>query len=81
MTRRDRSASVLVNAGPQQATSWRDASWKSSLPDLIFATDRSWLFSTVRTCIGGPDTLIDSFLDHPELGARARRVVPGENAV
>jgi len=50
---------VLVQAGPDQALTWRGI-----LPDLIFPLDRSWLFSMLWddewTCVGGPTTLIDS---------------------
>jgi len=34
---------VLVEAGPQETRTWRDADFKSALPDLVFPTDRSWL--------------------------------------
>lgn len=73
---------VLVEAGPQQAASWRlrDA-WKSgrgSLPDVMFPSDRSWLVSTLWdddwTCIGGRAPLIADLLGDPELAPRARQV-------
>ncbi len=74
---------VLVQAGPEQAASWRHSdlsSYRSSrLPDLIFPVDRSWLVSTLWdddwTCIGGPVALIDDFLNHPDLGSRTRQVM------
>lgn len=60
---------VLVEAGPEQAATWRhhgDRSfWKGSLPNLMFPADHSWLVSTLWdddwTCIGGPAALIDRF--------------------
>jgi hypothetical protein len=75
---------VLVDAGPQEAAAWRDADFKGALPDLMFPKDRSWLFSTLWdddwTCIGGSEQLVGSFLAHPVLGPRARRVALGEDA-
>lgn len=73
---------VLVEAGPQQAATWRgyDAQtfWKGVLPNMMFPADRSWLVSTLWdddwSCVGGSAALVDSFLRHPELGPRARRV-------
>ena len=75
---------VLVEAGPEQAGSWREYHplWnrKGPLPDLMFAADRSWLLSTMWdddwTCIGGPSELVDSFLSHPDLRHRVRQVDP-----
>jgi hypothetical protein len=69
---------VLVEAGPQQAATWRRSGdwsfWKGALPNVIFPADRSWLVSTLWdddwTCIGGPAGLVESFLRHPELDAR-----------
>lgn len=68
---------VLVEAGPRQAATWRrDGSlwWRDVLPDLIFPADRSWLVSTLCdddwTCLGGPASLVDRFLAHPDLQAR-----------
>ncbi len=72
---------VLIEAGPQQTT-WRDSAWNWTLPELMFPVDRSWLVSTRWdddwTCIGGSEELVSSFLRHPELGPRARRMSPGE---
>jgi hypothetical protein len=71
---------VLVEAGPEQAATWRREgwAWKGVLPDLIFPTDRSWLFSTLWdddwTCIGGPRELVDAFLNDPDLQHHAREV-------
>jgi hypothetical protein len=79
---------VLVQAGPKQAVSWRQsegpqAPWKGALPDLMFPANRSWLFSTLWddhwSCIGGSEALIADFINDPELGRRARTVVPGED--
>lgn len=72
-------AYVLVEAGPEQAASWRDAGWLNwALPDLLFPADRSWLLSTTAdlgrpgTSIGGSEQLVNSFLHHTVLGPRAR---------
>jgi hypothetical protein len=77
---------VLVEAGPEQAGTWRDSRpwsfWKGVLPNLMFPADRSWLVSTLWdddwTCIGGRAALIDSFLPHP--GLQARAVTLGQDA-
>lgn len=69
---------VLVQAGPEQAATWRrddlPSFWKGALPNLMFPADRSWLVSTLWddewTCIGGPAALIDSFTRQPRLQAR-----------
>jgi hypothetical protein len=75
---------VLVEAGPQEAATWRDAEFKGALPDLMFPEDRSWLVSTLWdddwTSIGGSEELVSSFLAHPVLGPGARRVALGEDA-
>ncbi|OHV03960.1 hypothetical protein BKN37_12395 [Mycobacterium talmoniae] len=79
---------VLVQAGPEQAASWRSTNaqypWESRLPDLMFPEDRSWLLSTLWdddwTCLGGSATLIDGFCNHPGLRPRVRRVNLGEDA-
>jgi hypothetical protein len=71
---------VLVEAGPEQARTWREGGehWKSPMPDLMFPADRSWLVSTLWdddwTCIGGSRGLVDAFLAHPDLRHRAREV-------
>jgi hypothetical protein len=56
--------------------------WRDVLPDLMFPADRSWLVSTLCdddwACAGGPASLVDRFLAHPDL--RARPVQPGEDA-
>jgi hypothetical protein len=70
---------VLVEAGPEQAATWRRTGlrsfWKGRLPNLMFPADRSWLVSTLWdddwTCIGGTARLVAGFLRHPGLQARA----------
>jgi hypothetical protein len=77
---------VLVEAGPEQAATWRRSDggsfWNGVLPNLMFPADRSWLLSTLWdddwTCIGGPAGFVDKFLRHPRL--RARPVALGEDA-
>ena len=77
---------VLVEAGPEQAATWRrrdqGSFWKGVLPNLMFPADRSWLVSTLWdddwTCIGGPAELVNKFLCHPDLQARA--VALGQDA-
>lgn len=72
---------VLVEAGPEQAESWRryDGAtfWKGALPNLMFPADHSWLLSAMWDddwiSIGGSRELVSSFLKHAELGPRARR--------
>jgi hypothetical protein len=77
---------VLVEAGPQQAATWRHSGgwsfWKGALPNLMFPVDRSWLVSTLWdddwTCIGGPAKLVDKFVRDRVL--RARPVALGQDA-
>jgi hypothetical protein len=78
---------VLVEAGPRQAATWRRGEvgsrwWRDVLPDLMFPADRSWLVSTWCdddwTCLGGPASLADAVLAHPDLEARSVR--PGQDA-
>jgi hypothetical protein len=78
---------VLVEAGPQQAASWRrreaaSSLWGNVLPDLMFPVERSWLFSAWCdddwACVGGSVGLVEEFVAHPDL--RARVVRPGEEA-
>lgn len=67
---------VLVEAGPQQALTWRTVNWHQgrTLPDLIFPADRRWLASRLWDddwiCLGGPTGLIQTLLRHPDIGAR-----------
>jgi len=77
---------VLVEAGPEQAVSWRPSDGRafgtSDLPSLIFPADHSWLVSTLWdddwTCLGGPAGLVGRFLRHPNL--QARPVALGQDA-
>ena len=77
---------VLVEAGRQQAATWRLSGgwsfWKGALPNLMFPADRSWLISTLWdddwTCLGGAATLVDKFVRDPAL--RARLVALGQDA-
>jgi hypothetical protein len=77
---------VLVEAGPEQAGTWRQTDvrsfWKGALPNLMFPADRSWLVSTLWdddwTCIGGPAALVGGFLRHPDL--EGRQVALGQDA-
>jgi hypothetical protein len=77
---------VLVEAGPEQAASWRLhgpwSFWKGALPNLMFPADHSWLVSTLWdddwTCIGGPAELVGRFVRHPDL--QAQRVALGQDA-
>ena len=77
---------VLVEAGPEQAATWRQhgpwSFWKGALPSLMFPTDQSWLISTLWdddwSCIGGPDGLVRPFLSHPDL--QTRLVALGQDA-
>jgi hypothetical protein len=67
---------VVVEAGPQQAATWRDPGgfFTGILPNLMFPGDCSWLVSALWddywTCIGGPAELVDNFVRHPVLQAR-----------
>lgn len=75
---------VLVEAGPEQALTWRTLTWRQrrSLPDLIFPTDRRWLVSRLFDddwiCVGGPAGLVLELLRHPDLDTR--RVELGQDA-
>jgi hypothetical protein len=77
---------VLVEAGPEQAATWRQSGpwsfWKGALPNLMFPADRSWLVSTLWdddwSCIGGPAGLVNRFLSQPDL--QARPVALGQDA-
>lgn len=70
---------VLVQAGPDQAASWRDLDgalpWHSALPELIFPADRSWLVSALWDddwmCVGGTADLIRALASEPRLPARS----------
>jgi hypothetical protein len=76
---------VLVQAGCDQAASWRSndgRAWRGALPDLLFPLDRSWLVSYLWDddwrCLGGSRDLVDAVLAEPAL--RAREVALGEDA-
>lgn len=75
---------VLVQAGPDEALSWRRnlQSWRAPGPDLVFPDDRAWLMSWLWDddwrCLGGSSELIDRFLRQPQL--EVRRVELGEDA-
>lgn len=75
---------VLVLAGPDEALTWRnDLQWFHGRgPDLIFPTDRSWLLSWLWDddwyCFGGPQHLVQSFLNLSDL--QVRRVSLTEDA-
>ena len=76
---------VLVQAGPEEAASWRGiGATPLLLPELMFPADRSWLVTTLWdddwTCVGGPVPLVDALLNHPDLRARVRRVSLDEDA-
>jgi hypothetical protein len=69
---------VLVEAGPEQAASWRDGGWSSlrgALPDVMFPNDRSWLVSRLWDddwrCLGGTADLIAAVIAEPSLEARS----------
>jgi len=78
---------VLVQAGPEQALTWRTGHMRGgitgSLPDLFFPADRSWLVSGLWddtwNCIGGPEALIAALERNPL--ANARRVQPDQDAL
>lgn len=77
---------VLVEAGPEQAATWRDRAstrfWPGVMPNLLFPADHSWLVSALWdddwSCIGGPTGLVEKFLRHPDL--QARSVALGQDA-
>jgi hypothetical protein len=81
---------VLIEAGPEQAATWRPApggqnNWKSTeLPDLIFPEDHAWLVSTLWdddwSCIGGSEALIADLLEDRVLGPQVCRVSLSEDA-
>jgi hypothetical protein len=77
---------VLVEAGPEQALTWRTGHMRwaaGALPDLFFPADRSWLVSALWddtwTCVGGPADLIDA-LQRNRL-VNARQVQPDQDAL
>lgn len=77
---------VLVEAGPEQAATWRTGHMRSQygiLPDLMFPADRAWLVSALWddtwTCVGGSRRLVSGLADDPLV--RARPVHPDEDAM
>lgn len=75
---------VLVEAGPEQALTWRTPTWRQhgTLPELIFPTDRRWLVSRLIDddwiCVGGPAGLVQQLVSDPDL--ETRRVELGHDA-
>ncbi|MET8092994.1 hypothetical protein [Micromonospora sp. NPDC005220] len=75
---------VLVEAGPEQALSWRTGHLRGdgALPDLFFPADRSWLVSALWddtwTDIGASGALLAALRGNPLVNAR--RVRPDEDA-
>ncbi|MEH1164012.1 hypothetical protein V6V47_01345 [Micromonospora sp. CPCC 205539] len=79
-------AYVLVEAGPEQALTWRTGHMRhgaGSLPDLFFPTDHSWLVSALWddtwTDVGGSGDLIAALHRNPLVNARP--VGPDEDAL
>ncbi|MDQ6934357.1 MAG: hypothetical protein M3130_03575 [Actinomycetota bacterium] len=77
---------VLVEAGPDQALTWRTGHMRAAfgtLPDLFFPADRSWLVSALWddtwSCIGGSLDVIEALHDEPLVNAR--RVTPDQDAL
>ncbi len=78
---------ILVEAGPEQALTWRTGHIRGgllgALPDLFFPADRSWLASALWndtwTDFGGSAELIEALQRDPV--ANARRVQPDQDAV
>lgn len=75
---------VLVEAGPEQALTWRTGHMRADgpLPDLFFPADRSWLVSALWddtwTDVGGSAAVIAGLRSNPLVGARPVR--PDEDA-
>ena len=67
---------VLVEAGPEEALTWRTGHMRGegSLPDLFFPRDRSWLVSALWddlwTDVGGSAALIAALRRDPLVNAR-----------
>ena len=67
---------VLVEAGPEQALTWRTGHMRGEgpLPDLFFPADHSWLVSALWddtwADIGGTEMLIRALQGHPLVNAR-----------
>jgi hypothetical protein len=71
---------VLVEAGPQQAATWRSdrSSGRGPVPDVVFPGDHAWLLSTLWDddwrCLGGSGGLVEAVLLDPRLDARRVRL-------
>ncbi|GIF72135.1 hypothetical protein [Asanoa siamensis] len=67
---------VLVEAGPEQALTWRAGHMRGDgpLPDLFFPSDHSWLVSALWddtwTAFGGSAEVVDALLGNPLVNAR-----------
>ncbi len=76
---------VLVEAGPEQALTWRTGHMRGDgpLPDLFFPADHSWLVSALWddtwTDIGGSEAVITALQHHPVV--RAHPVGPEDDAL
>jgi hypothetical protein len=76
---------VMVEAGPEQALTWRLGHMRGDgpLPDLFFPEDHSWLVSALWddtwTSVGGAVALIASLESNPLVNAR--RVGPDEDCL
>ena len=78
---------VLVEAGPEQALTWRTGHMRGGLlgglPDLFFPADRTWLASALWddtwTDFGGSAELVDALQRDPI--TNARQVQPDQDAV
>ncbi len=70
---------VLVEAGPEQALSWRTGHIRGglagALPDLFFPADHSWLVSALWddswTAVGGSAELVGGLVSNPLVNARS----------
>ncbi len=72
---------VLVQAGPEQARTWRSESrWFTSLPELMFPTDRSWLLLSLWdhawAGFGGSADVVCALIDEPELRPLTQKTDP-----
>ncbi|MET8355210.1 hypothetical protein [Micromonospora sp. NPDC005206] len=76
---------VLVEAGPEQALTWRTGHMRGDgpLPDLFFPADHSWLVSALWddtwTDIGGSTVVLAGLQRNPLVNARLVR--PDEDAL
>ncbi|MET8121638.1 hypothetical protein [Micromonospora sp. NPDC005189] len=76
---------VLVEAGPEQALTWRTGHMRGDgpLPDLFFPADHSWLVSALWddtwTDVGGSTAVVAGLRRNPLVNARV--VQPDEDAL